>query len=172
MELSLPIETERFVLRRHRAEDRAAFVHLVTDPRFFLHLNVPENQRTPEGAAGVFDTLIASYETDEPVCALTVADASSDVFLGTVAMHPVPFGEALEIFYAVVPRRWGEGIASEAVRALLDALPDRDIVALTSPVNEGSKRVALAAGMQDGGVETPLGGPERHRFFRPARSAP
>jgi ribosomal-protein-alanine N-acetyltransferase len=169
MDLRLPIETERLVLRRHRPDDREAFVELVTDPRFFEHLNVPERQRTPDGAGVVFDTVVGSYDTDEPVWGLTVADTDSDVFLGTVALHPVPFGDALEIFYAVIPPRWGEGIATEAVAALLSSLPDRDFVALTSPSNEASKRVALAAGMQDGGVGTQLGGPERHRFFRPAR---
>lgn len=169
MDLTLPIETERFVLRRHAPEDREAFVALVTDPRFFEHLNVPARQRTAEGAGIVFDTVVGSYDTDEPVWGLTVADADSDVFLGTVALHPVPFGDALEIFYAVIPSRWGDGIAKEAVTALLGSLPDRDFVALTSPSNEASKRVASAVGMQDGGVETQLGGPERHRFFRPAR---
>lgn len=168
MILSLPIETERLVLRRHRDEDRVHFVRLVTDPRFYEHLNIPESQRTPDGAGEVFDTIVGAYDTVEPVWGLTVADATSDAFLGTVAMHPVPFGDALEIFFAVIPARWGEGIATEAVRALLGSLPDRDFVALTSPANEASKRVALAAGMRDGGLRTPLGGPQRHRFFRPA----
>jgi RimJ/RimL family protein N-acetyltransferase len=169
--LDLPIETERLKLRRHEDRDREAFVRLVTDPRFFEHLSVPERQRTPAGAAEVFDTILTSYDTEEPVWGLTVADAASDAFLGTVALHPVPFGDALEIFYAIVPRRWGEGLATEAVRALLDALPDRHFVALTQPDNEASKHVALAAGMEDAGLHQPLGGPERHRFVRPARSS-
>ncbi|MCZ7686584.1 MAG: GNAT family N-acetyltransferase [Sandaracinaceae bacterium] len=99
---------------------------------------------------------------------LTVADRGSDAFLGTVALHPAPFGDALELFYAIVPRRWGEGLATESVKALLAAIPDADVVALTAPENEGSKRVALAAGLSDAGLHRPLGGPERHRFVRPA----
>jgi RimJ/RimL family protein N-acetyltransferase len=162
----LPIETERLRLRRHKADDREEFVRLVTDERFYRYLNVPEEQRTPSGAAEVFDTIVRSYETDEPVLGLTVADLASDAFLGTVALHPAPFGDALELFYAIVPRRWGEGLAKESVRALLAAVPEKDIVALAAPTHEASHRVALAAGMKDAGVHRPLGGPERHRFLR------
>jgi RimJ/RimL family protein N-acetyltransferase len=167
--LKLPIETERLRMRRHTRADAEEFVRLVTDPRFYQHLNVPEEQRTPTGAAEVFDTVLRSYETDEPMCALTCADRSTDAFLGTVALHPAPFGEALELFYAIVPRRWGEGLATEAVTALIRALGDKDIVALASPDNEASKHVALRAGMTDGGMHRPLGGPVRHRFVRPAQ---
>lgn len=169
--LELPIETARVKLRRHEEKDRDAFVRLVTDPRFYEYLTVPEKQRSPTGAAEVFDTIRASYGTDEPVWGLTVADRETDDFLGTVALHPVPFGTALEIFYAIVPARWGEGLAKEAVRSLIDALPDKGFVALTHPQNEASKRVAMAAGLDDAGVQQPLGGPERHRFVRPAPSA-
>lgn len=169
--LALPIRTERLVLRHHQAEDREPFVRLVTDPRFHEHLTMPERQKTPEGAREVFDTIVSSYGTDEPVWGLTIADASSGAFLGTVALHPIPFGDALELFYAVVPERWGEGLATEAVRALINALPDNHMVASTAPANDASKRVALAAGMIDEGLHRPLGGPERHRFVRPASVA-
>lgn len=166
--LELPIESERVRLRRHTEADREPFVRLVTDPRFLEHLSVPEWQRTAAGAAEVFDTIVASYATEEPVWGLTVADRGSDAFLGMVALHPAPFGDALELFYAIVPRRWGEGLATESVKALLAAVPGADVVALTSPDNEGSKRVALAAGLSDAGLHRPIGGPERHRFVRPA----
>ncbi len=166
--LELPIESERVRLRRHTDGDREDFVRLVTDPRFLQHLTVPQGQRTAAGAAEVFDTILASYATDEPVWGLTVADRGSDAFLGTVALHPAPFGDALELFYAIVPRRWGEGLATESVKALLAAIPEADVVALTAPENEGSKRVAVAAGLIDAGLHRPLGGPERHRFVRPA----
>lgn len=169
--LSLPIETARVRLRLHVDADREAFVALVTDPRFYEHLSVPERQRTPEGAREVFDTILRSYATDEPVWGLTVADRETDSFLGTVALHPVPFGDALEIFYAIVPGRWGQGLATEAVKALLAAVPDRDVVALAPPDNEGSQRIARRAGMDDAGMHRPLGGPERHRFVRPARTS-
>lgn len=168
MDLDLPIDTDRIVLRRHVEGDRGAFVALVTDPRFYEHLTVPQWQRTARGAEEVFDLVVGSYDSEEPVWGLTIADRETDAFLGTVALHPIPFGEALELFYAVVPERRGEGLAVEAVRALLDALPGQDFVAKTPVVNEASKRVALAAGMRDEGVERPLGGPERQVFVRPA----
>jgi hypothetical protein len=55
------------------------------------------------------------------------------------------------------------------VKALLAAVPHRDVVALAPPDNRGSQRIALRAGMDDAGLHRPLGGPERHRFVRPAR---
>ena len=168
MDWTLPIETARLTLRLHEARDREAFVALVTDPRFYEHLTVPERQRTAEGAAEVFDLVLGSYGTDEPVWGLTIAERGTDAFVGTIALHPVPFGEALEIFYAVVPARQNQGIAAEAVRAVMAALPGRDLVARAPLDNEASQRVAAAVGMVDEGVERPLGGPERHRFVRPA----
>ncbi len=168
MDWTLPIETDRLTLRLHEARDRGAFIALVTDPRFYEHLTVPERQRTAEGAAEVFDLVLGSYGTDEPVWGLTIADKTSGTFVGTVALHPVPFGDALEIFYAVVPERQNQGIAAEAVRAVMGALPSRDLVARAPLDNEASKRVAAAVGMIDEGIERPLGGPERHRFVRPA----
>jgi len=168
MDWTLPIETDRLTLRLHEARDREAFVSLVTDPRFYEHLSVPERQRTGAGATEVFELVLSSYGTDEPVWGLTIGDKATEDFIGTVALHPVPFGDALEIFYAVIPDRQNQGIAVEAVRALLSALPGRDLVALAPPDNLASQRVAAAAGMVDEGVERPLGGPERHRFVRPA----
>ena len=155
MKLPLPIRTDRLLLRYHEARDREAFVQLVTAPSFYEHLNVPERQRTREGAAEVFDLVLSSYDTEEPVFGLTIAERDTDTFIGTVAL-------------AVVPERRGERLAVEAVRAVMQALPDRGFVARAPLTNEASKRVALAVGMVDDGIERPLGGPERHRFVRPA----
>lgn len=166
--LALPLVGTRLRLRFHAEQDRAAFIALVTDPRFYESLTVPEAQRTAAGAAEVFDTLLTSYGTDEPVFGLTIARVEDDVFVGTVALHPLPFSDALELFYAVTPEHAGDGIATEAVQMLLDALPHRDVVALAPPENEASKRVALAAGMADEGVQQRVGGPARHRFSRAA----
>ena len=168
--LELPIQSRRVILRRHEERDRAAFIELVTDPRFREHLRMPPRQRTRRGASEVFDTIVRSYGTDEPVWGLTVAERESDAFVGTVALHPIPFGETLELFYATVIEEQGQGFATEAVRALMNALPARDFVALTAPDNTASKKVALAAGMRDDGLHEPLGGPSRHRFVRAALS--
>lgn len=170
MELSLPIATERLSLRRHDQRDRDAFVAMVTDPSFYEHLTVPERQRTPDGAAEVFDLIVRSYDSEEPVWGLTIADRQTDQFIGTVALHPVPFGEALELFFAVIPAHRKQGIAVEAVRAVLDSLPHRDFVARAPIANEASQRVAMAAGMTNDGIERPLGGPERVCFVRPVAS--
>lgn len=61
------------------------------------------------------------------------------VLVGTVAAFTVE-GER-EVTYWVDPARWGEGIATEALRLLLAEEPDRPVYGRVALHNKGSRRV-------------------------------
>lgn len=58
--------------------------------------------------------------------------------------------EFLELTYIIVPKYWGQGLATELAQGLVDfAWNDRkleELIAIIEPENEGSKRVASKAG--------------------------
>ncbi len=59
--------------------------------------------------------------------------------------------EEVEIAYAVVPERWGEGLGTEIAEALVTIAFERlhvpDVVAFTQPANTPSRRVMEKAGL-------------------------
>ena len=59
--------------------------------------------------------------------------------------------EEIELGWAVIPERWGEGLATElgaaCVEVAFDALGLDDVVAFTLPHNAGSRRVMEKLGM-------------------------
>jgi RimJ/RimL family protein N-acetyltransferase len=59
-------------------------------------------------------------------------------------------GFAVEAAWAIIPRRWGQGLATElanaSVEVAFDALDVRDLIAITLPDNHASRRVMEKAG--------------------------
>jgi [ribosomal protein S5]-alanine N-acetyltransferase len=59
--------------------------------------------------------------------------------------------DEIEVSYALVPERWGRGLATELARAALDqaagALGLRRVVGVTLPMNRASQRVLEKAGL-------------------------
>ena len=68
-------------------------------------------------------------------------------------MRPIVLAGATywNVFYRFAPETWGRGIASEAVRAGLEAarvhVPGRRFAARTRPTNEAAIRLAEAVGL-------------------------
>jgi len=79
-------------------------------------------------------------------------DADTGEFVGRGGLRRVEVGgrEEVEIGWAVVPERWGEGIGTEiarhSARRAFDELGLRDVVAFTQPHNIASRRVMEKAG--------------------------
>ena len=80
------------------------------------------------------------------------------VFLGIGALIPMPTGDDVELGYRLARHAWGQGIATEAARALVDhafrtmALPR--LVAVTYPENRASQRVLEKLGFVRQGLVT------------------
>lgn len=149
-ELPPRLETERLLLRPCLYDDLGSFLRFFTDERVTRFLLVPPEQKTPQGASQFFKTVLASYETREPIFALAVLDRESGDFVGFCGLAPVEEPDEAECFYTIRPEYWGTGLATEAATALLrhafsDLGLDR-VRAFILPENAAAARVAEKLG--------------------------
>ncbi|MFF2195819.1 GNAT family N-acetyltransferase [Streptomyces sp. NPDC058157] len=116
---------------------------------FYAQTNDPEAVRmaafTPEDPAdrARFDAHWARIRHDPGVLALTVVSGD-----GAVVGHVGVFGppEEREVTYWIGRAHWGRGVATAALRALLDAVPDRPLHARAAADNAASLRVLDTCG--------------------------
>ena len=73
------------------------------------------------------------------------------VLVGTVGSFPSELGR--EVTYWIDPGQWGRGLASAALRSLLDVEPTRPLFARVAEHNAGSAKVLHRAGFVQVGTE-------------------
>ena len=158
---TIPLETERLILRRFRLSDAPDFFRNITsDPevnRFLTWENLSSVAETEE----LLKDFINRYESPERYCWAIVVRETGEV-IGTIAAPTVKnWTEALEVTYAVGKAWWGKGIATEALKAVMAFLFDRvganRIEAGHDVNNPGSGRVMQKAGMRQEGIHRQAG---------------
>ena len=147
------IAAGRFVLRPVRKSDAGLFAMYAGDKR------VAEATRSiphplPPGAAESFVTRAMRVGGDEDVWVMDGSSSGLSEVLGVISLKRMDEtkwdrGQS-EIGYWVAPAFWNTGFASEAVRALIAANPQRSrtIFAEVFQDNPGSARVLTNAGFQ------------------------
>ena len=157
------IAAGRFVLRPMRKSDAGLCTMYAGDKR------VAEATRSipyplPPGAVETFIARAMKGETKGTILVMDGAATGLSEVLGVISLKPVDLGQS-EIGYWVAPAFWNTGIASEAVRALVEANPlaNRTIFAECFQDNPGSARVLTNAGFQY------LGDAETYSVARGAR---
>ncbi len=147
------IAAGRFVLRPVRKSDAGLFAMYAGDKR------VAEATRSiphplPPGAAEAFVTRAMRSGGDEDVWVMDGSSSGLSEVLGVISLKRMDDtkwdrGQS-EIGYWVAPAFWNTGFASEAVRALIAANPQRNrtIFAEVFQDNPGSARVLTNAGFQ------------------------
>jgi ribosomal-protein-alanine N-acetyltransferase len=156
------LRTERLLLRRWRAADRAPFAALNADPEVMEHLVAPLTRAESDAFV---DRIEAEFEAvGYGLWAVEVPGRAP--FVGYVGLHRVPFvahfsptpagTPAVEVGWRLAREHWGRGYASEAAGEVLAfALRPRaaggagldEVVSFTSPDNERSWRVMERMGM-------------------------
>jgi RimJ/RimL family protein N-acetyltransferase len=126
----------------------------MTDREATRYLLLSEEQKTEAGARELFEFVQESYQGDEPVCALAIAD-EDDRSVGSCGVSPVEEG-VLECYYSLLPESQGQGYATEATGALMDYFFERtdleELRAYMSQENPRSAGVARRLGMACRGV--------------------
>lgn len=142
------IAADRFVLRPVRRADAGLFAMYAGDRR------VAEATRSiphplPPGAAENFVTRAMARGNEEDVWVMDGSAQGLSEVLGVISLKAMDRGQS-EIGYWVAPAFWNTGFASEAVRALVAANPQRlrTIFAEVFQDNPGSARVLTNAGFQ------------------------
>ena len=158
---TIPLETERLILRRFQLSDAPDFFRNITsDPevnRFLTWENLSSAAETEE----LLKNFINRYENPERYCWAIVVRETGEV-IGTIAAPTVKNRtEALEVTYAIGKAWWGKGIATEALKAVMAFLFDRvganRIEAGHDVNNPGSGRVMQKAGMRQEGIHRQAG---------------
>jgi RimJ/RimL family protein N-acetyltransferase len=145
------LRTERLLLRRWRADDRAPFAAMNADPVVMEFL--PTVLTRAESDEFV-DRIEAAF--DERGWGLWAVEVKAEgEFAGFVGLWPADFDAdftpAVEIGWRLSSTHWGRGYAPEAARAALQFgfqhLGLDEIVSFTAVVNERSQRVMQKIGM-------------------------
>ena len=140
---------QRAVLRRLMPGDRDAFVEMNRDPgvrKYFPGL------LTPEESLG--EMAIIQQHWDTHGFGPWALDVRGD-FAGILGLKWVapdmPFAPAVELLYRLIPRFWGQGLATEgSIAALNFGFCERHldtVVAIAVEANTGSRRVMEKVGM-------------------------
>lgn len=162
------IAAGRFVLRRTRKSDAGLFALYAGDRR------VAEATRSiphplPPGAAEAFVARAMGPCEDEDIWVMDGTASGLPEVLGVISLKRMDVEQfnrdQSEVGYWVAPAFWNLGIASDAVRALIGANPQKNkaIFAEVFQDNAGSARVLTNAGFQY------LGDAETYSVARGAR---
>lgn len=146
--------TRRLLLRRWRADDRAAFGAINADPEVMRHF--PKRLAQEESDA-LLVRLQDRWQADGFGFA-AVERRADGVLLGMVGLSRVRFGMgfpldgAVEVGWRLAPAHWGEGYATEAARAWLaygfGTIGLGEIIAFTVPANERSQLLMRRLGLR------------------------
>ncbi|MEY8099123.1 GNAT family N-acetyltransferase [Falsihalocynthiibacter sp. S25ZX9] len=139
------IETERFILRPVQKSDAGQLRMYAGDQRVAeFTSSIPHP--LPRGATQSFIERALNPERSEDVWIMA---STKDEVLGVISLKTMDRAQS-EIGYWVAPAFWGAGYASEAVRAILEANPQKckTIFAEVFQDNPASARVLTNAGFE------------------------
>ncbi len=154
---SVPVRrTERLILRPWREEDRATFAAMNADPEVVAHFPAPLTRVESDELIDRFRVQAARRGFGVQA----VQERTTNELIGMVGLW-VPewdadFTPAVEIAWRFRRASWGQGLAFEAARDVLDyafqVLRLPQVMSWTVPANERSWRLMERLGMQRAGT--------------------
>jgi RimJ/RimL family protein N-acetyltransferase len=150
--VAVSLQTSRLLLRPWRDEDIAAFAEMSADPAVMEYL-LPLSDRGLSVEAWVAQKRTHWRERRFGQWVVEIPAEAS--FIGVVGLDTVSytahFTPAVEVAWRLTRPYWGQGYATEAAKAALDygfeELGWSEIVAVTVPANQRSRRVMERLGM-------------------------
>jgi RimJ/RimL family protein N-acetyltransferase len=169
--MTASLRTPRLLLRPWREADERAFAALAADPEVMRFLLPPRPDWVEQAKAHWRQRGFGQWVVELP---------GEAEFIGVVGLaaigYEAAFTPAVEIAWRLASAHWGHGYATEAARAALDYGFDEvglgEIVAVTVPANQRSRRVMERLGMRrdpDGDFDhprVPEGPLRRHVLYR------
>lgn len=142
------ISADRFMLRPMRKSD-AGLIAMFTGDKRVAEGTSSIPHPLPPGATEAFIERAISANSVHDVWVMDGSAHGMSEVLGVISLKPMDRGQS-EIGYWVAPVYWNTGLASEAVRALLAANPQklRTVFAAVMQDNPGSARVLTNAGFE------------------------
>lgn len=160
---SIRIETDRLVLREHEEGDESAMLPLLTDPvamRYLPEIHVADVDGVRDNLARAIaersrgeDRERFFLKVETRAGGLGSAEYVGEI--GFTVIASAPEGRLVNLGYFFLPRWWGQGLCSEATRALVDyGFEKLGIVKVETGClaeNRGSERVMQKAGFRKEG---------------------
>lgn len=140
-------------LRPWRPSDAQAVFEACQDPDIARFIPIPQPYSLEDGSW--FVTHAAEESTTGPSAHFAIVDPGTDRLLGSISRHG-PTGHRAAVGYWLAPEARGRGVATRAVRLLVDwTLATTTVIRLelyTDAGNERSGRVAIRAGFEFEGI--------------------
>ncbi len=154
--MKLPqIQSKRLIIRPFVESDLKPFLEFMLDNESTKHLMFSDKQKTEKGAKNLFEYIISSYETDEPINSLAIT-LKDGTYVGSCGISPIQKDQVYEYYYSINKSFRGYGYASEATSEMIDYLFQNtkmnEIRAYMSPKNPYSAAVAEACAMKNEGI--------------------
>jgi RimJ/RimL family protein N-acetyltransferase len=165
------LTTKRLRLRARTMADLDACVAMDLDPEVHRFIFGDRPPDPGEYRARLHARIASGWPSEGGVWVVEWRHAPG--FLGWCGLFPLENAGPIEIGYRYVRGAWGQGIATEAGRAMLDhgfrAFGFDPIVAVTHPANRTSQRVLVKLGLGPRGTAFHYG--QWLSFFELSRSA-
>ncbi|GAA4228206.1 GNAT family N-acetyltransferase [Sagittula sp. NFXS13] len=142
------VETERFDLRPVRRADMGLWEMYASDARVAtMTPTIPHP--LPPGTAENFVTLAMSTDREIDFWTMDGTKSGNSEFMGVIKLLRMDRNQS-EVRYWVAPPFWNTGLASEAVRALVDANPmsNETMFASVFQDNPASAKVLVNCGFE------------------------
>ncbi len=146
------LETKRLIIRPFNTDDINPFISFMINKEATKYLSFTKEEKTPEGAEALIQSIINSYGTQNSVFALAITQKEAGIYLGSCGLTPIKRNIETECFYVLLPKYWGNGYAIECIKKLFDyaftELQLSKIIAHINPRNTRSWKTAERAGMK------------------------
>ncbi len=143
------LTTDRLILRYFQQDDFKELHALLSDPEVMrFSLNGPYNK---EKSAEFLEKSLEQARKQEPSL-YAVFDKVSGAFIGSCGLYlqRINGKERWELGYRLLPKYWGQGLASEAAQAVknyaFSSLGLTGLISIIEPENIGSIKVAKRNG--------------------------
>lgn len=149
------LTTKRIRLRRFTQVDSENLFRLDSNPEVMKYIGSGATANR-ERANEVLNLIISKYGEWQNFGLWAAELNSSTQFIGWFALKPLPKIGEIEVGYRLLPEFWGQGLATEGARALIDYgfrnCGLEKIVAITHLENQSSQKVLIKCGLQEKGL--------------------
>lgn len=148
------LETERLIVRAYTMADLEDLYAIVSQKEVMEHL--PEGILSREQTEKTLKWIIDCYGKNRPEKIVKfsagVVEKATNRVVGWCGLGPLEFDESkIEIYYGLSRSHWGQGMTTEAAKALLDygfqTIDLGKIVAIVQPENIASQKVIEKLGL-------------------------
>ncbi|GAA6152000.1 GNAT family N-acetyltransferase [Pseudoteredinibacter isoporae] len=147
---SLPLSTERTLIRQASIDDAAFFLELMTSEGWLKNIGDRGIYTLADAEAHVQNNILKSYQ-DNGFGMYVICGPQGDA-IGSAGFIDRPTLEHVDIGYAFLPHAFGQGYAIEACRCVyqygVEQLEIKPVVAITASDNERSGNLLLKLGFK------------------------